>query len=252
MCREIIGGLYQIKAKKPGSHAYLIKGKDLNILVDSGVHQHMAELEERQALQLGTSKTIKYEFGICYLVVKMLLKLPDAGKPEVGEGTYIAEGAAVIGNVRIGKRVFVAPTAVIRADEENSSILIEDECNVQDGVIIHALENTQVVVGEGTSLAHGCIVHGPCSIGRECFVGFRATVFKSTIGEGSVVMHGAMVLNVSIPPGKLVPPGALVDSQEAVERLQDVSADLKEFKSSVRRTNVELTERYTRATYSSP
>jgi len=49
MCREIIEGLYQIKAKKPGSHAYLIKGKDLTILVDSGVHQHMAELEESLA-----------------------------------------------------------------------------------------------------------------------------------------------------------------------------------------------------------
>lgn len=178
----------------------------------------------------------------------MLFKLPDAGELEVGESTYIAESAAVIGNVRIGEGVFVAPMAVIRADEENSSIHIKDECNVQDGVIIHALRDTQVVIAEGTSLAHGCIIHGPCSIGRECFIGFRATVFKSRIGEGSVVMHGAMVLDVTIPPGKLVPPGVLVDSQEMAERLEDVSADLKRFKSLVRRTNVELTERYRRAT----
>ena len=57
-----------------------------------------------------------------------------------------------------------------------------------------------------------------------------------------------MVLDVTIPPGKLVPPGVLVDSQEMAERLEDWSADLKRFKSLVRRTNVELTERYRRAT----
>ncbi len=49
MCDEIIRGVYQIKAKKPGSHAYLIKGRDLTVLVDSGVHQHAVELEESLA-----------------------------------------------------------------------------------------------------------------------------------------------------------------------------------------------------------
>jgi carbonic anhydrase/acetyltransferase-like protein (isoleucine patch superfamily) len=177
----------------------------------------------------------------------MLLKLPGAGEPEVGEKSYIAEGAAIIGRVKIGSRVFVAPSAVIRADEEGSGIVIGDECNVQDGVIIHALEGTEVVIGTGSSLAHGCIVHGPCSIGDECFIGFRATVFKSKLGRGSVVMHGALVVGVEIPGGKLVPQGAIVDSPRAVQQLKDVPPDMLEFKRSVRRINVELTERYARA-----
>jgi len=49
MCREIDKGLYQIKAKKPGSHAYLIAGRDLTVLVDTGVHEHIAEMEESLA-----------------------------------------------------------------------------------------------------------------------------------------------------------------------------------------------------------
>ncbi len=177
----------------------------------------------------------------------MLLGLPGTGGPEVGEGTCIAAGAVVIGNVRIGGRVFVAPMAVVRADEEGSAIVIEDECNVQDGAIVHALAGTRVEVRRGSSLAHGCIVHGPCTIGEDCFIGFRATVFKSVLGRGSMVMHGALVLGVEVPPGRLVPAGALVDSQEAVEGLEPVPPELEEFRRSVRRTNVELAERYARA-----
>ena len=51
-------------------------------------------------------------------------------------------------------------------------IRVKDNCNVQDKVVIHALENTSVLIGANTSLAHACIVHGPCKIGKGCFVGF--------------------------------------------------------------------------------
>jgi hypothetical protein len=174
----------------------------------------------------------------------MLLKFLNSAGPETGKGTYISNGATVIGEVKIGERVFVAPTAAIRADEENSSISIDDECNVQDGVIIHALKDSEVKVGRGTSLSHGCIVHGPCSIGRDCLIGFRATVFRAEVGQGSVVMHGATVMNVSIPPGRLVPAGIVLDSQDIAEALGEVPADLKEFKSSVKDINLEMLNKY--------
>ena len=61
--------------------------------------------------------------------------------------------------------------AVIRADGPRSSIVIRDNCNIQERVIIHALENTSVFIEETGSLAHGCIIHGPCKIGKDCFIG---------------------------------------------------------------------------------
>ena len=72
----------------------------------------------------------------------------------------------------LGPGAFIGPNAVIRADEVDSkgevkSIEIRAECNVQDGVIIHALCGTQVTVGQRTSLAHSCIIHGPCTLGRK-------------------------------------------------------------------------------------
>ncbi len=45
MCEEIAKGLYQIRAREPGCHAYLIRGERMNVLIDSGVQQHAEELQ---------------------------------------------------------------------------------------------------------------------------------------------------------------------------------------------------------------
>jgi carbon dioxide concentrating mechanism protein CcmM len=49
--------------------------------------------------------------------------------------------AIVIGDCRIGKLVLVAPLGVYRSDE-GFPIHIGDYSNMQDGVILHALETT--------------------------------------------------------------------------------------------------------------
>ncbi|MDY6896190.1 MAG: carbonic anhydrase, partial [Thermotogota bacterium] len=59
--------------------------------------------------------------------------------PEVDSSAFIHPVAAVIGHVFIGKRVMVAPFASVRGDE-GQPIFVGDESNVQDGVILHALE----------------------------------------------------------------------------------------------------------------
>ena len=48
---------------------------------------------------------------------------------------FIHPAAIVTGNVTLGKRVSVWPTAVIRGDSD--TIEIGDDSNVQDGTIIH-------------------------------------------------------------------------------------------------------------------
>ena len=106
--------------------------------------------------------------------LKMLkMKNPQGDHPQIDNTAYIDSTAVIIGRVKIGKNVFVGPGAVIRADESESSITVEDNCNVQDRVIIHALENSSVLIEKNTSLAHGCIIHGPCKIGEDCFVDFK-------------------------------------------------------------------------------
>ena len=167
----------------------------------------------------------------------MLYPNPHNQHPKISEKAWVCETAVIVGDVTIGDNVYVAHNAVVRADEPGSSIVIGDDCNVQDNVIVHALSHSEVIIEKDTSLAHGCIVHGPCNIGSGCFVGFGAVVFDCNIGDDVLVLHNATVRAVKIPSGKVVSDGKVVTKQEDVETLEDITSDLVNFKSSVIKVN---------------
>lgn len=174
----------------------------------------------------------------------MLIQNPQKQYPEISENAWISETAVIVGDVTISDDVFVAPNAVIRADEPGSSIVIGNGCNVQDNVVIHALSNSEVLIGSSTSLAHGCIVHGPCRIGEGCFVGFGAVVFDCIIGNDTLVLHNATVRGVEISSGKVVQDGGIITKQEDAGSLMDITQDLAEFKEGVVETNMDLVKDY--------
>ncbi|MCA1792844.1 MAG: hypothetical protein LC660_03045 [Desulfobacteraceae bacterium] len=86
----------------------------------------------------------------------MIYRNHAGDKPIVHATATIHPSAVVIGNVQIGEKVFVGPNAVIRADEpcpegKVEAIVIGSEVNIQDGVIIHALGGSPVLVGNGVT-----------------------------------------------------------------------------------------------------
>ncbi len=176
----------------------------------------------------------------------MILQNPDEQEPKISDSAWISETAIIIGDVTIGDNVYVAHNAVIRADEPGSSIVIEDNCNVQDNVIIHGLSNSRVTIGKNTSLAHACIIHGPCVIGEKSFVGFGAVVFDCTIGDNNLILHNSTVRKVNIPEGKVIPDGATVTEQEEVIQLKDIDSEQLDFKKSVIKANLHLVDGYTK------
>ena len=175
---------------------------------------------------------------------------PGGYWPAVDATAYIDTTAQIIGNVRIGPQVYVGPNVIIRADEADYNgdvqpIEIGPECNVQDGVIIHALAGTKVVVGQRTSLGHGCIVHGPCTIGQGCFIGFRAVVFKATLEDGVFVGASTVVHEVDLAPKSLVPPAVSILSTEHVAELVSTTSPTDcAFMEKVVTANLALTRGY--------
>lgn len=174
----------------------------------------------------------------------MLRWNPEGSYPQIDNTAYIDPTATIIGKVKIGKSVFVGPGAVLRADEPGSSITINDNCNIQDRAIIHALENTSVLIEENTSLAHGCIIHGPCKIGKNCFIGFGSVVFNAEIGEGVFIKHLAVVEGVKIPSKMLVPNGTIINSEDKVTDLEMATEELKAFSQKVVKANLNLVKGY--------
>lgn len=177
---------------------------------------------------------------------------PVGQKPEISPKAYVDPMAVIIGPVFIGAGCYIGPHAVIRADEVDehsglvASIIIKDGVNLQDGVILHALAGTEILVEQHCSLAHGSVVHGPCQIGTGSFIGFNSVVFKTNIGNGVMVKHAAVVEGIDIPAGKLVPTGAVICTVNQIDSLPDVTDENREFMAEVVHTNIELAAGYHR------
>ncbi|PSP12526.1 MAG: carbon dioxide-concentrating mechanism protein CcmM [Cyanobacteria bacterium SW_11_48_12] len=174
-------------------------------------------------------------------------------EPQIHETAYVHSFSNLIGDVRIGSHVLVAPGSSIRADE-GTPFSIGEGTNVQDGVVIHALEQGRVVgddqnsysvwIGKNASITHMALVHGPVYVGDECFIGFRSTVFNARVGQGCIVMMHALIQDVEIAPGKYVPSGAIVTSQQQADRLPEAQAGDIEFAHNVVRVNDALRSGY--------
>ncbi|MDY6913925.1 MAG: hypothetical protein SVT52_05665 [Planctomycetota bacterium] len=173
---------------------------------------------------------------------------PCGDRPVIHPTAYVDSTAQVIGHVKIGPYVYIGPNAVIRADEADDDghvcpIIIGDECNVQDGVIIHALAGTEVTIEPRTSLAHGAIVHGPCRIGEEGFIGFGAVVFNSRCDRGVFVASRAVVENVNVPADTFIPAFTFL-SQDRINRLRKTEPQERSFMADVVKANRGLAEGY--------
>jgi len=159
----------------------------------------------------------------------------NLSEPTIDETAFVHSFSNIIGDVRVGRNVLVSPGTSIRADE-GFPFFIGDRTNIQDGVVIHGLEKGRVKgddgteysvwIGENTCITHLALIHGPAYVGRECFIGFRSTVFNARVGDGCIVMAHALVQDVEIPAGKYVPSGAIITNQEQANRLPDaIEAD---------------------------
>lgn len=122
---------------------------------------------------------------------------------QVHPSAWVAPGAILRGDVRLGEQVSVWYGAVLRADQE--TITIGRRSNLQDQCVLHGDRGNHIVVGENVTIGHGAILHG-CTVEDNALVGMNAVVLDgAVIGAGSIVGAGAVV-----SAGTIVPPKSLV------------------------------------------
>jgi len=127
-----------------------------------------------------------------------LISAMGGKRPKIHDGAFVHEAAVVIGDVVIEEGANIWPNAVIRGDIEQ--IHIGKGCSIQDGAIIHTDPSAPVTIGEGTTVAHGCIIHG-CKVGSRTLIGMGAIVLTGAeIGDECIIGAGAVV-----PEGKKIP-----------------------------------------------
>jgi gamma-carbonic anhydrase len=123
--------------------------------------------------------------------------------PQVGEGAFLAELAALIGDVVIGPRSSIWFGTVVRGDV--MPIRIGAETSIQDNSVVHVTGGVAgTIVGDRCTVGHRVILHA-CTVEDDCLIGMGAIVLDgAVIGRGSIIGAGSVVT-----PGTIIPPGSL-------------------------------------------
>lgn len=124
-------------------------------------------------------------------------------QPKLGEGVYLARGAAVLGDVTIGAHSSIWYQTTLRGDINR--IVVGHHTNVQDNSVLHVADDFPCLVGSWVTIGHSAVVHA-CTVGDEVLIGMGAVVLDgAVVGEQSLVGAKALVTQgMKIPPGSLV------------------------------------------------
>jgi carbonic anhydrase/acetyltransferase-like protein (isoleucine patch superfamily) len=137
----------------------------------------------------------------------------------IHESAFVHPAACVYGDVTLGARASVWPTAVLRGD--SAPIVIGEDSNVQDGTILHVDPGVPCTIGARVAIGHRAIVHG-ATVEDDCLIAMGAVLLNHVhVGAGSIVGAGALCPEgMKIPPGSLVVglPGKVVRSVTDAER----------------------------------
>lgn len=131
------------------------------------------------------------------------LLLPFEGHvPQLDPGSFVAPGCTVLGRVHLHSGASVWYGSVLRGD--NDDIVIGEDCNLQDGCILHTDAGRPLILGRRVSLGHGAIVHGAV-VDDDVLIGMRAVVLNGV----RIARHALVAAGAVVPPGTEVPSGTL-------------------------------------------
>ena len=137
-------------------------------------------------------------------------------EPQIHPLAYVHPEAVVIGDVTIGERSSVWPSAVLRGDD--GKVVVGARTSIQDGSVLHTTPERPTIVGDDCVVGH--LVHlEACTIEDFALVGNGSIVLHAAVvRSGAVVGSGAVV-----PGGMEVPAGALAIGIPA--RIREGGAD---------------------------
>lgn len=160
-----------------------------------------------------------------------MIKEVNGKKPNIGNHCFIAETAAVTGNVKLGDHSSVWYGVVVRGDVP---ITIGNTVNIQDNAVIHASIGIPVVIGDGVTVGHNAVVHS-CSIGANSLIGIGAAVL-----DGAQVGHDCIIgANSLVNSGMVIPDGMMAFGAPA-KIIRKLTEEEKENNRAIARSYIDL------------
>ena len=100
-------------------------------------------------------------------------------EPKIGEGTFLADNAVVVGDVTIGDECSIWFGAVLRGDV--NTITLGNRVNVQDGSVLHTLyQKSTIEIGDMALIGMGSVVLDDAEIGEGAIIAAGSVVLKGT------------------------------------------------------------------------
>lgn len=146
----------------------------------------------------------------------MPLILPVEGKlPVLGENSFVADNATLVGDVECGTECSFWFNSVVRGDVH--SIRLGNRVNVQDGAVLHCTyQKHPLHIGDNVSIGHNALVHG-CTIHSNVLVGMGAIVMDGAVVESNcIIAAGAVVLEGTVVPSGSVFAGVPAKKVKAI------------------------------------
>jgi carbonic anhydrase/acetyltransferase-like protein (isoleucine patch superfamily) len=123
--------------------------------------------------------------------------------PDIAADAFIAPGAQIVGNVKIGAGASIWYNCVLRADVQ--TIVVGARSNIQDGSVVHVTRKTHgTFIGEDCLIGHMAMIHG-CTLEDHSFVGLGAIVMDGCVIETDAMLAAGAMLT----PGKRIPRGQM-------------------------------------------
>lgn len=121
-----------------------------------------------------------------------LIKSVRGFTPKIGEGSFLADNATIIGDVTMGEGCSVWFNTVLRGDV--NTITIGDRVNIQDGSVLHTLyEKSTIEIGDDVSIGHNVTIHG-AKVHDLALIGMGSVLLDhAEVGEGAIVAAGSVV-----------------------------------------------------------
>lgn len=150
-----------------------------------------------------------------------LIKTLRGITPKIGDNCFLAETAAIIGEVEIGDNCSIWYSAVLRGDVHY--IKVGNNTNIQDNATVHATyKKSPTNIGSNVTIAHGAIIHG-CTIKDNVMIGMNAVVLDDAVVESNSIVAAGSV----ITKGTVVESGSVYAGVPA-KKIKEVGSDLLE------------------------
>ena len=108
--------------------------------------------------------------------------------PRIGKNVFIAPTAVVIGRAETRDNANIWFGTVIRADR--APTVIDRNTNIQNNCTVHTDGDSPANIGHNATIGHKAAIHG-CTIENNCLIGINAAVLsRAHVKRGSAIATG--------------------------------------------------------------